>query len=115
MEPLLVDRVVSHDGTILKSYPSRLIKKKLSHDTARKMRDILKETVENGTGQNAKLELYTTAGKTGTSEKVDPETRRYSKTSRIASFIGFAPVNDPPKNDKITNNWYSKYRIVGKT
>ena len=49
----------------------------------------------NGTAQKAQLDGYTAAGKTGTAQKVDPQTRRYSNTKYIASFVGFAPVNNP--------------------
>ena len=41
------------------------------------------------------LGQYTSAGKTGTSEKVDPTTKAYSDNLRIASFVGFAPYSDP--------------------
>jgi cell division protein FtsI (penicillin-binding protein 3) len=51
--------------------------------------------VDEGTGSKARLTSWSSAGKTGTSEKVDPQTRRYSDHLRIASFIGFAPSVDP--------------------
>jgi cell division protein FtsI (penicillin-binding protein 3) len=35
------------------------------------------------------------AGKTGTAQKIDPVTRRYSSTKYVASFCGFAPVSHP--------------------
>src|SRR5208283_6037551 len=41
------------------------------------------------------LDGYTSAGKTGTAQKVDPRTHAYSKTDYVASFVGFAPVNNP--------------------
>jgi cell division protein FtsI (penicillin-binding protein 3) len=49
----------------------------------------------HGTGKNARLEGWTAAGKTGTAQKIDPDTRRYSRTEVIASFTGFAPINNP--------------------
>jgi len=49
----------------------------------------------HGTGTKAILEGYSSAGKTGTAQKVDPATRSYSKTKYVASFAGFAPINDP--------------------
>src|SRR5208282_5815623 len=51
--------------------------------------------VLEGTGRKAILEGYTSAGKTGTAQKVDPATGAYSKTKYIGSFAGFAPLNDP--------------------
>ncbi len=65
--------------------------------TAAEMRHLLEGVVENphGTGKKAVLEGYTSAGKTGTAQKVDPATGTYSRTKYIASFAGFAPVNNP--------------------
>ncbi len=59
------------------------------------MRQMLEGVVLNGTGKLAKLEGYTSAGKTGTAQKYDPETGRYSTHDLIASFVGFAPINTP--------------------
>ena len=49
----------------------------------------------HGTGRRAILEGYSSAGKTGTAQKVDPGTHTYSRTNYVASFAGFAPVNNP--------------------
>ena len=48
-----------------------------------------------GTGKPAQLDGYTAAGKSGTAQKIDPATGRYSATQYNSSFVGFAPVNDP--------------------
>ena len=48
-----------------------------------------------GTGKPAQLNGYSSAGKTGTAQKVDPVTHTYSHTKVVASFAGFAPVNHP--------------------
>jgi membrane peptidoglycan carboxypeptidase len=48
-----------------------------------------------GTGKPAALNGYTAAGKSGTAQKIDPHTGRYSPTQYVASFVGFAPVNEP--------------------
>ena len=48
-----------------------------------------------GTGKQAQLNGYSSGGKTGTAQKIDPATHTYSKTMHIASFAGFAPVNNP--------------------
>jgi cell division protein FtsI (penicillin-binding protein 3) len=63
--------------------------------TAAQMRQMLQGVVLHGTGRKAILEGYTSAGKTGTAQKVDPATGAYSKTKYVASFAGFAPINDP--------------------
>jgi len=67
----------------------------ISPYTAAEMRSMMQKVVLEGTGRKAILEGYTSAGKTGTAQKVDPETGAYSKTKYIGSFAGFAPVNNP--------------------
>ncbi len=63
--------------------------------TAAQMRQMMQGVVLHGTGRRAILEGYSSAGKTGTAQKVDPATGAYSKTKYVASFAGFAPVNNP--------------------
>jgi cell division protein FtsI (penicillin-binding protein 3) len=67
----------------------------ISTMAAAQMRKMMEGVVEHGTGLPAQLNGYSAAGKTGTAEKIDPRTHTYSKTNYIASFVGFAPVNDP--------------------
>jgi cell division protein FtsI (penicillin-binding protein 3) len=67
----------------------------ISSYTAAEMRSMMQKVVLEGTGRKAILEGYTSAGKTGTGQKVDPATGAYSKTKYIGSFAGFAPVNNP--------------------
>ncbi len=64
-------------------------------ETAAMLRKMLEDVVLSGTGRLARLEGYTVAGKTGTAQKIDPATGRYSTRDYIASFVGFAPVNSP--------------------
>jgi len=63
--------------------------------TAVQMKKILEEVVLFGTGKKAILDGYTSGGKTGTAQKIDPTTGRYSARNYIASFAGFAPVDKP--------------------
>ncbi len=67
----------------------------ISSLTAAEMRQMLQGVVLHGTGRRAILEGYSSAGKTGTAQKVDPATGTYSKTKYVGSFAGFAPINDP--------------------
>jgi cell division protein FtsI (penicillin-binding protein 3) len=48
-----------------------------------------------GTGKSAQLNGFSSGGKTGTAQKIDPATHLYSKTMHVASFAGIAPVNNP--------------------
>src|SRR5262249_12750860 len=57
--------------------------------------DLLVRVTETGTGKQARIEGFTVAGKTGTAQKVDPHTHRYSARDRMSSFVGFVPAEDP--------------------
>ena len=63
--------------------------------TAAQMRQMMEGVVLFGTGKPAQLNGYSSGGKTGTAQKIDPATHNYSKSMHIASFAGFAPVNNP--------------------
>jgi cell division protein FtsI (penicillin-binding protein 3) len=63
--------------------------------TSAKMRAMMQGIVVEGTGRLAALNGYSSAGKTGTAEKIDPKTKTYSHTQLVASFAGFAPVSSP--------------------
>ncbi|WP_158786166.1 penicillin-binding transpeptidase domain-containing protein [Granulicella sp. L46] len=67
----------------------------ITEATASTMREMMAGVVSEGTGKAAQLNGYSSAGKTGTAQKVDPVTHTYSHTKVVASFAGFAPVNNP--------------------
>ena len=67
----------------------------ISELTSAKMRMMMQGIVLEGTGTGAQLNGYSSAGKTGTAEKIDPATHTYSHTKLVASFAGFAPVSSP--------------------
>jgi cell division protein FtsI (penicillin-binding protein 3) len=66
----------------------------ISENTSSIVRGMLQGVVDEGSGHYAQIPGYTVAGKTGTSQKVDPETGTYGR-EYVASFIGFAPATDP--------------------
>lgn len=94
-EPYLVDRVVDSSGKVIEKTINKLEKTIFSSSTSAQLKTMLHEVTEAGTARLAQSQLYTTAGKTGTSEKYDPVVKGYSPTKRIASFAGFAPATDP--------------------
>jgi cell division protein FtsI (penicillin-binding protein 3) len=67
----------------------------ISTMAAAEMRKMMEGVVLFGTGKPAQLNGYSSAGKTGTAQKIDPLTHKYSSALHIASFAGFAPVNNP--------------------
>ncbi len=62
--------------------------------TAVELKHMMEGVVLRGTGKRAILDGYTSAGKTGTAQKIDAS-GHYSHQKHIASFGGFAPVNNP--------------------
>jgi cell division protein FtsI (penicillin-binding protein 3) len=71
--------------------PKRVIRP----ETAATLRRLMEGVVLNGTGKLGRLDGWTAAGKTGSAQKIDPATGRYSPTQLIASFTGFAPISNP--------------------
>ena len=67
----------------------------LTTTTAALMRQMMQGVVLNGTGRKAALEGYSAAGKTGTAQKFDTATHKYSHSKYVSSFAGFSPINNP--------------------
>ncbi len=91
MKPQIVKEIRNSDG-VLKSYEPELVSRVISEETSQTMREILESVVAlpTSTGKNAYVKGCRIGGKTGTSEKGNRDEEK-----RIASFIGFAPANDP--------------------
>jgi cell division protein FtsI (penicillin-binding protein 3) len=66
----------------------------ISKKTSAIVRGMLQGVVDDGSGHFAQISGYTVAGKTGTSQIVDPKTGTYGD-QYVASFIGFAPATNP--------------------
>jgi cell division protein FtsI/penicillin-binding protein 2 len=94
LKPRIVKEILDNNGRVIKEFPSVVTRRVISSNTVLKMRSILMGVVQTGTGKKAKLEDYTTGGKTGTAQKVEPN-GQYSHNKFVASFIGFAPVEKP--------------------
>ncbi|KXG78486.1 Stage V sporulation protein D [Fervidicola ferrireducens] len=86
--PHVTKALVDKEGNVVQEFKPRVIRQVISEDTARELKSLLESVVENGTGGRAKIEGYKVAGKTGTAEK-------YADGKYVASFVGFAPADDP--------------------
>jgi cell division protein FtsI (penicillin-binding protein 3) len=96
MRPFLVKEVREPGGKVIEKTEPHVVRKVLSAEAARHSARILENAVgETGTGFPAAVSGYRVAGKTGTAQKVDPGTRRYSDKNYIALFVGFAPADKP--------------------
>ena len=90
-EPRIVGAVIA-DGTRT-PVPHKVVRRAVSAGTAALLTEIMEQVVERGTGTRAKVPGFTTAGKTGTSQKV--VNGRYSTSDYNASFVGFIPSRQP--------------------
>jgi cell division protein FtsI/penicillin-binding protein 2 len=94
IKPHLVDKVTSPTGEILEEHHSEK-RQVVSEATASTLKAMLEGVVVRGTGKAAQMGGYSAAGKTGTAQKIDEASGRYSQTRYVASFAGFAPVDNP--------------------
>ena len=85
------EQVLPTPGSLSAAEPRRVIRP----ETAATLRRLMEGVVLHGTGPLARLDGWTAAGKTGSAQKIDPATGRYSPTQLIASFTGFAPISNP--------------------
>lgn len=94
VSPRIVRSVRSPSGaeTLVEQEPPTRV---ISAETAATMQAILEQVVEGGTGRLAQIQGYRVAGKTGTAQMINPVSRSYADGAYMASFCGFAPVNDP--------------------
>jgi len=95
MQPRIVRATFDAAGQEVRRFEPRPVRQVISPETARTLTRILVRVVESGTGHNAAIPGYEVAGKTGTAQKLDPATRRYSRSPGVLSFVGWAPADVP--------------------
>ncbi|UWG98429.1 stage V sporulation protein D [Dehalobacter sp. DCM] len=93
LEPQLVQEITGPDGNVITPFTKKVVRRVVSEDTAKQAREVLESVVTNGTGRRTFLPGYRVAGKTGTAQKVS--NGGYIQGEYVASFVGFAPANDP--------------------
>lgn len=95
VRPYLLQEIRDPNGvTLLEHEPSVSEQAILKLETVELMHQMLERVVSEGTGRNAAVPGIRMAGKTGTSQKLDPA-GGYSHSRFVGSFIGYAPVEDP--------------------
>ena len=94
MRPYVVQEIRDKYGESIKKFSPFSVRKVISPETALRVKKILAGAVEEGTGKLAKIPGISAAGKTGTAQKLEPN-GAYSHSKFVASFIGFAPVDEP--------------------
>ncbi len=93
-KPMLVKGITDSDGNYIKEYEPTVVSQPITPETSATMRSILESVVTEGSGKNAYIPGYRVGGKTGTAQKYD-ENHQVMTGKHIASFIGFAPADDP--------------------
>lgn len=101
IEPRIIDSVKGPDGKDEKLEEPKKTQV-LSPETAKTTVDMFRTVfqdddagLQNGTAGNAQLKGYQLSGKTGTAQKVDPNTGAYSNSAYWITFAGIAPADDP--------------------
>ncbi|MCL1917143.1 MAG: penicillin-binding transpeptidase domain-containing protein [Peptococcaceae bacterium] len=94
-KPYIVDTVFDEKNNVVRKNEPQVRRKILSEETCGIMNTILEGVVNQGTGSRAKIEGIRVAGKTGTAQKLNPETKEYYQDKYIVSFGAYAPAQDP--------------------
>ncbi len=95
MKPYLVSDIRDAQGHVVYQATPQVRRRPVSPKTVQTLHRILEGAVAHGTGRQAAVTGYRVAGKTGTAQKIDPETRAYSPTLFVASFVGYVPAEHP--------------------
>lgn len=96
MRPYVVKAIADESGRVVKRSSPKVIRRVISGKTAKNVTRILEGVVgDEGTAPGGAINGFRVAGKTGTSQKVDPDTKKYSNKNYIATFVGFAPADQP--------------------
>ncbi len=89
-EPHVVKQIQDENGNVIETKDPTLLRKTVSEETSRKVREYMKAVMKYGTGKNASVPGYDIGGKTGTAEKLPRGNNFY-----VLSYIGYAPQENP--------------------
>lgn len=94
LKPYIVNKIIDSEGNVVKTTEKTVKRQVVSEATSQKLREMLKSVIEDGV-KNGQVAGYDIGGKTGTSEKVAEMNATGESGLYIASFMGFAPIDDP--------------------
>ena len=93
-KPYIVEKITDSEGTVVMRNTPTVVRKVISEEVSEKMRSILEDTVDKGTGKRARIEGYAVGGKTGTAQ-LSAGKSGYIRNEYLSSFIGFFPADKP--------------------
>lgn len=89
-KPHIVKQIQDENGNIIENKDPVLLKKTISEETSKTLREYMRKTMTEGTGKNAQVEGYDIGAKTGTAQKIPRTSGKH-----LLSYMGFAPVDSP--------------------
>lgn len=96
MKPYILREIRDRQGRVVYRGEPRELRRVISPKTSQWVREMMGAVVQGeGTGTQARIKGFQVGGKTGTAQKVEVGTGRYSSDKRVSSFIGFLPLSDP--------------------
>jgi stage V sporulation protein D (sporulation-specific penicillin-binding protein) len=95
LKPHIIKKVYKPDGSVEKENSPVEVRRVISKETASSLVGLLEQVVASGGGSKAAVRGYRIGGKTGTAQKAREDGAGYYDGRYIASFCGFAPVEDP--------------------
>ncbi len=113
LKPYVVEKIKDQEEE--KTFSRTEIRRVISKETSERVKKMLLGVVDRGTGRNAAIIGYSVAGKTGTSNKIDPKTGKYVEKKNVASFCGFFPASAPEYTILVIIDNPKKYHYGGET
>lgn len=95
LSPRIIKEIIGTDGRPGRTMNERKIRRAMTHETAKRMTELLCKNVELGTGKTAAISNVRVAGKTGTAQRVKEGIKGYAPGLYISSFIGFIADRNP--------------------
>jgi len=96
MRPYIIKEIRDQkNGALIEKREPVMERQAIEPEVAKLVNEILKGVVEEGTGKQAKIAGIAVAGKTGTAQKLSPDGKTYAHDRHVASFVGYAPADDP--------------------
>ena len=96
LEPHIIDKIVSPEGKLIKDFKREPVRHVIKPELAKALLLMMETSTETGgTARRAAIEGLRISAKTGTAQKIDPKSGRYSPNSFVASTLAIFPTDNP--------------------